>query len=52
MLVAGAAAMLVGLVDALLHRFLLPAISPLRGVMSLERKLLSRSLAPPPGPKS
>ena len=29
MLVAGAAAMLVGLVDALLHRFLLPAISPL-----------------------
>lgn len=29
MLIAGAAAMLVGLVDALLHRFLLPAISPL-----------------------
>jgi putative Mg2+ transporter-C (MgtC) family protein len=29
MLVAGAAAMLVGLVEALLHRFLLPAISPL-----------------------
>ena len=29
MLVAGAAAMLVGLVDALLHRFLLPAVSPL-----------------------
>ncbi len=29
MLVAGAAAMLVGLVDALLHRFLLPPISPL-----------------------
>jgi putative Mg2+ transporter-C (MgtC) family protein len=29
MLVAGSAAMLVGLVDALLHRFLLPAISPL-----------------------
>ena len=28
MLVAGAAAMLVGLVDALLHRFLLPPISP------------------------
>jgi putative Mg2+ transporter-C (MgtC) family protein len=28
MLVAGAAAMLVGLVDALLHRFLLPASSP------------------------
>jgi len=29
MLVAGASAMLVGLVDALLHRFLLPSISPL-----------------------
>ncbi len=29
MLVAGAAAMLVGLVDALLYRFLLPAASPL-----------------------
>jgi putative Mg2+ transporter-C (MgtC) family protein len=29
MLIAGASAMLVGLVDALLHRFLLPAISPL-----------------------
>ncbi len=29
MLVAGAAALLVGLVDALLHRFLLPSISPL-----------------------
>jgi putative Mg2+ transporter-C (MgtC) family protein len=29
MLVAGSAAMLVGLVDALLHRFLLPAISQL-----------------------
>ena len=29
MLVAGASAMLVGLVDALLHRFLLPALSPL-----------------------
>ena len=29
MLVAGSSAMLVGLVDALLHRFLLPAISPL-----------------------
>ena len=29
MLVAGSAAMLVGLVDALIHRFLLPAISPL-----------------------
>ncbi len=29
MLVAGAAALLVGLVDALLHRFLLPPISPL-----------------------
>jgi putative Mg2+ transporter-C (MgtC) family protein len=28
-LVAGAAAMLVGLVDGLLHKFLLPAISPL-----------------------
>jgi putative Mg2+ transporter-C (MgtC) family protein len=29
MLVSGAAAMLVGLVDALLHRFLFPALSPL-----------------------
>ncbi len=29
MLVAGAAAMLVGLVEALIHRFLMPAISPL-----------------------
>ena len=29
MLVSGSAAMLVGLVDALLHRFLTPAISPL-----------------------
>ena len=29
MLVAGASAMLVGLVEALLHRFLVPAISPL-----------------------